>query len=95
MSGAAGAVIAAPSSGSGKTTITLGLLRYFARSNVAVSSFKVGPDYIDPGFHAAASGRPCLNIDIWAMRLRNGLLSVRHRCSDCRYRHRRRRHGPV
>jgi cobyrinic acid a,c-diamide synthase len=68
MSGAAGAIIAAPSSGSGKTTITLGLLRHFARSNVAVSSFKVGPDYIDPGFHAAASGRPCLNIDIWAMR---------------------------
>jgi len=66
--GAAGAVIAAPSSGSGKTTITLGLLRYFARSNVQVSSFKVGPDYIDPGFHSAASGRPCLNIDSWAMR---------------------------
>ena len=68
MSGAAGAIIAAPSSGSGKTTITLGLLRHFARSTVAVSSFKVGPDYIDPGFHAAASGRPCLNIDSWAMR---------------------------
>jgi cobyrinic acid a,c-diamide synthase len=61
-------VIAAPSSGSGKTTITLGLLRHFSGSNVAVSSFKVGPDYIDPGFHAAASGRPCLNIDSWAMR---------------------------
>ena len=68
MPGAAGAVIAAPSSGSGKTTITLGLLRHFSRSNLAVSSFKVGPDYIDPGFHAAASGRPCLNIDSWAMR---------------------------
>jgi cobyrinic acid a,c-diamide synthase len=67
-SGAAGAVIAAPSSGSGKTTLTLGLLRHFARSNVPVSSFKVGPDYIDPGFHAAASFRPCLNIDSWAMR---------------------------
>lgn len=67
-SGAAGAVIAAPSSGSGKTTLTLGLLRHFARSKVAVSSFKVGPDYIDPGFHGAASGRPCLNIDSWAMR---------------------------
>lgn len=63
-----GAVIAAPSSGSGKTTITLGLLRHFARSNVPVSSFKVGPDYIDPGFHTAASGRHCLNIDGWAMR---------------------------
>jgi cobyrinic acid a,c-diamide synthase len=68
VAGAAGAVIAAPSSGSGKTTITLGLLRHFSGSNVAVSSFKVGPDYIDPGFHAAASGRPCLNIDSWAMR---------------------------
>lgn len=68
MPGAFGAVIAAPSSGSGKTTITLGLLRHFSRSGVAVSSFKVGPDYIDPGFHAAASGRPCLNIDSWAMR---------------------------
>ena len=67
-SGAAGAVIAAPSSGSGKTTLTLGLLRHFARGNVAVSSFKVGPDYIDPGFHSAASFRPCLNIDSWAMR---------------------------
>lgn len=68
MPGAAGAVIAAPSSGSGKTTLTLGLLRHFARESVAVSSFKVGPDYIDPGFHAAASGRACLNIDSWAMR---------------------------
>ena len=68
MPGATGVVIAAPSSGSGKTTITLGLLRYFARERVPVSSFKIGPDYIDPGFHAAASGRPCLNIDSWAMR---------------------------
>ncbi len=68
MPGASGAVIAAPSSGSGKTTLTLGLLRHFARGKVAVSSFKVGPDYIDPGFHAAASFRPCLNIDSWAMR---------------------------
>lgn len=63
-----GAVIAAPASGSGKTTITLGLLRHFARNNVPVSSFKIGPDYIDPGFHTAASGRHCLNIDGWAMR---------------------------
>ena len=68
MPSAAGAVIAAPSSGSGKTTITLGLLRCFARDGIAASSFKVGPDYIDPAFHAAASGRPCPNIDTWAMR---------------------------
>ena len=68
MAGAKGVVIAAPSSGSGKTTITLGLLRHFARSHVAVSSFKTGPDYIDPGFHTAASGRHCFNLDPWAMR---------------------------
>ena len=63
-----GIVIAAPSSGSGKTTVTLGLLRCLRRSGVCVSSFKVGPDYIDPAFHAAAAGRPCLNLDGWAMR---------------------------
>ncbi|MEE2720928.1 MAG: cobyrinate a,c-diamide synthase [Pseudomonadota bacterium] len=68
MAGSAGAVIAAPSSGSGKTTVTLGLLRHFARTNVPVSSFKIGPDYIDPGFHTAAGGRYCLNLDGWAMR---------------------------
>lgn len=68
MSAARGAVIAAPASGSGKTTVTLGLLRHLARSGVAVSSFKTGPDYIDPAFHEAASGRPCLNLDSWAMR---------------------------
>lgn len=63
-----GLVIAAPSSGSGKTLITLGLLRAFARSGVAIASAKVGPDYIDPAFHAAATGRPCYNLDLWAMR---------------------------
>jgi len=65
-----GLVIAAPSSGSGKTVFTLGLLRALARRGVAVASAKVGPDYIDPAFHAAASGRPCLNLDAWAMRPR-------------------------
>ncbi|MFO0998024.1 MAG: cobyrinate a,c-diamide synthase [Alphaproteobacteria bacterium] len=61
-------VIGAPASGSGKTAITLALLRLLKRRGVAVSSCKVGPDYIDPAFHAAASGRPCLNLDGWAMR---------------------------
>ncbi|GGF06110.1 cobyrinic acid a,c-diamide synthase [Aliidongia dinghuensis] len=61
-------VIAAPASGSGKTMVTLGLLRAFRRRGVAVGSAKVGPDYIDPAFHAAASGRPCRNLDPWAMR---------------------------
>ncbi|MFZ1413684.1 MAG: cobyrinate a,c-diamide synthase [Defluviicoccus sp.] len=65
---AAGLIIAAPASGSGKTCLTLGLLRLLARQGVAVASAKVGPDYIDPAFHAAASGRPCLNLDPWAMR---------------------------
>lgn len=70
MGGAAGArglVIAAPSSGSGKTTVTLALLRALRRAGVAVASAKIGPDYIDPAFHALASGRPCFNIDPWAM----------------------------
>lgn len=64
---APGLIIAAPSSGSGKTVFTLGLLRALARRGVKVASAKVGPDYIDPAFHAAASGRPCLNLDSWAM----------------------------
>ncbi len=63
-----GVVIAAPSSGSGKTLLTLGLLRHFRDSDLAVASAKVGPDYIDPAFHAAAGGRPCPNVDLWAMR---------------------------
>lgn len=60
-------VIAAPASGSGKTTVTLGLLRAFAQDRMAVSGAKSGPDYIDPRFHEAASGQPCLNLDAWAM----------------------------
>lgn len=63
-----GLIIAAPSSGSGKTSLTLGLLRLLAQRGLAVASAKVGPDYIDPAFHAAASGRPCHNLDSWAMR---------------------------
>ena len=62
-----GVVIAAPASGSGKTLVTLGLLRAFRRRGTPVSSAKAGPDYIDPRFHDAASGRPCFNLDCWAM----------------------------
>jgi cobyrinic acid a,c-diamide synthase len=63
-----GILIAAPASGSGKTTVTLGLLRALRRRGVALSPGKAGPDYIDPAFHAAASGETCLNYDPWAMR---------------------------
>jgi cobyrinic acid a,c-diamide synthase len=61
-------VVAAPSSGSGKTMLTLGLLRAFQNRGLRVASAKVGPDHIDPRFHEAASGRPCLNLDPWAMK---------------------------
>ena len=60
-------VVAAPSSGSGKTVFTLGLLRALRNRGVRVASAKVGPDYIDPRFHEAATGRPCFNLDPWAM----------------------------
>ena len=60
-------MIAAPRSGSGKTTVTLGLLRAFKRRGVDVVGLKSGPDYIDPAFHAAASGREGVNLNSWAM----------------------------
>ena len=63
-----GVIIAAPSSGAGKTTVTLGLLRAFARRGVAVQPFKCGPDYIDTAFHTAAARRTSVNLDTWAMR---------------------------
>jgi cobyrinic acid a,c-diamide synthase len=63
-----GIVLAAPQSGSGKTTLTLALLRALRRRGTPVVSAKAGPDYIDPAFHTAASGAPCLNLDSWAMR---------------------------
>jgi cobyrinic acid a,c-diamide synthase len=62
-------MIAAPRSGSGKTTLTLGLLRALRRVGRSVVGVKSGPDYIDPAFHAAASGAPSVNLDSWAMPL--------------------------
>ena len=61
-----GLLIAAPASAQGKTTLTLGLLRALARRGADIASAKSGPDYIDPAFHAAATGRPCLTLDAWA-----------------------------
>lgn len=60
-------LIAAPSSGSGKTTVTLGLLRALSEDGITLRGAKSGPDYIDPRFHEAACGQPCLNLDAWAM----------------------------
>lgn len=60
-------ILAAPRSGSGKTTVTLALAAALKRRGVRGSVAKSGPDYIDPGFHAAATGRPAFNLDSYAM----------------------------
>jgi cobyrinic acid a,c-diamide synthase len=67
MTKARGFLISAPSSGTGKTTVTLGLLRAFRDRGNAVQPYKSGPDYIDPAFHRFASGRASYNLDTWAM----------------------------
>lgn len=64
---ARGLIIGAPRSGSGKTSVTIGLLRALARRGIKVRGAKSGPDYIDPGFHRAATGLPGVNLDSWAM----------------------------
>ena len=62
-----GLMISAPSSGTGKTTVMLGLLRALRDDGLAVQPLKSGPDYIDPAFHRAASGRASFNLDTWSM----------------------------
>ncbi|MCR9085540.1 MAG: cobyrinate a,c-diamide synthase [Rhodobacteraceae bacterium] len=66
-----GLILGAPNSGSGKTTLTLALLRALSRREPSaegpVHGAKSGPDYIDPAFHTAACGLPCVNLDAWAM----------------------------
>lgn len=78
-----GFLVAAPHSGSGKTTVTLGLLRALRDRGVALAPAKAGPDYIDPAFHTEAAGETCINLDPWAMRpdlLR--ILATRHAAGD-------------
>lgn len=62
-----GIIFAAPKSGSGKTLIVAGLSRHLRARGLRVATAKCGPDYVDPTFHALASGQPCVNLDPWAM----------------------------
>ncbi|GFM29846.1 cobyrinate a,c-diamide synthase [Novosphingobium sp. PY1] len=62
-----GLLVAAPASGTGKTTVMLGLLRALSEGGDTVQPFKSGPDYIDPAFHRAACGNASFNLDSWAM----------------------------
>ncbi|MBL4892155.1 MAG: cobyrinate a,c-diamide synthase [Rhizobiaceae bacterium] len=63
-----GLLVSAPQSGSGKTLVTLALLRAFKNKGVDVCVAKAGPDFIDPGFHERALGKPSINLDPWAMK---------------------------
>jgi cobyrinic acid a,c-diamide synthase len=75
-------VVAGVASGVGKTTVTLGLLEAFRRRGLTVQAFKVGPDFIDPGFHEIATGRPSYNLDGWMCGRDHARATLARRAAD-------------
>jgi cobyrinic acid a,c-diamide synthase len=76
-------VIAGTSSGVGKTTVTVALVRALAAEGLKVAAFKCGPDYLDPTYHARAAKRPCHNLDGWMMGREAVLATFRRASEDC------------
>jgi cobyrinic acid a,c-diamide synthase len=75
-------VVAGAGSGVGKTTVTLGLLEAVRRRGLTVQGFKVGPDFIDPGFHAIATGRGSYNLDGWMCGRDHVLATIARHAAD-------------